>query len=1069
MGHYPMLGLAAVAVILLMTLILPDLALATQHPSFFQFASPISQYTISKNTIAFPTNQSTDSITLSMTDSAIYKYVNTSFNGQNWVQRTLLAGQPSSCTVHPDDTGGTWLTGTCTLSVPVAAANFSFTAPGTSRTRNYITAYSCTENVLDLGLVRFRLGWDCHGTTATPGMWQIWNFTAGLAAVASTCSDGIQNGDETGVDCGGSCSACSQPLTWTGELTTNGGFEWGNLSGWTVSDGGWAIGYYQSFGASHPPQSGTYCAYVATSSLNRYVYQDVDLSAYAAGIDAGTAVANVSGWGISSAGDYPYAVARIRFMLLNSAKSTISTPVDTGYVLNASWWRTGVSEYAIPSGTRYIRVWGNTQDSLGYSMPSGDLDSFSVKVRYGSGSCTDMCSSLGYECGTQTVCGSSVSCGSCGTGYTCNATGKCAVSSCTPSCTCASTTCTGSTCSDGCGGTCSGALAPVCTGRACGASLNGCGSCGTCALGNATSTCNATYQCAVSSCTSGYANCNGRSSDGCEVQLGMNATCANCTNACPVSQTCTNYVCTTQQSGTCGGVTCKTGEYCSNNACLLDVGTHHTYFVATTGNDNWPGTFAQPFATWQKAVTVSYPGDITYIRGGVYTPTAHIGSTGTSGIVIKPAIGIGRSGTAANPIRYFAYPPDYESGNFSILDCRLLGPVWGYNEGVEIEGAEYIHIKGLTVRNVYQVNQPNMDTGYQDAAYGFNSASSANIIFENCVAHDIMGRGFQHWSGAWNTWDADYALQLCIARGGTSCTYQPALFTSDNTSFINCDAYNLYDALSTSPGNAADGFKCGNYFGNTLYFYGCRAWNYSDDGFDPGGAGRKVIDHCWARATRVYDISQVWRAETNGFKTGGIGQDQYGHFPAGYNFVYVTNSIAADCMGSQYDDVGGVGFYFNLETDYYNSTEVNAKYYNNLVYNGRAGFFDAYASSIHGKTVRTCELRNNIAYANTDPSYSQTGIYRPSIYPASNNTWIPRMEADGWPGWYLNPAYNVNNADFVSLDTSQLTMPRKADGSLPDITFGHLAASSDLINKGAYVGLPYSGSAPDLGPFEYTG
>ena len=24
-----------------------------------------------------------------------------------------------------------------------------------------------------------------------------------------TCSDGIKNGDETGVDCGGSCSACS--------------------------------------------------------------------------------------------------------------------------------------------------------------------------------------------------------------------------------------------------------------------------------------------------------------------------------------------------------------------------------------------------------------------------------------------------------------------------------------------------------------------------------------------------------------------------------------------------------------------------------------------------------------------------------------------------------------------------------------------------------------------------------------------------------------------------------------------------------------------------------------------
>ncbi len=49
---------------------------------------------------------------------------------------------------------------------------------------------------------------------------------------------------------------------------------------------------------------------------------------------------------------------------------------------------------------------------------------------------------------------------------------------------------------------------------------------------------------------------------------------------------------------------------------------------------------------------------------------------------------------------------------------------------------------------------------------------------------------------------------------------------------------------------------------------------------------------------------------------------------------------------------------------------------------------------------------------------------------------------------------------------SQLIRPRKPDFSLPDITFGHLVQGSDLIDKGVNVGLPYSGSAPDLGPFE---
>jgi hypothetical protein len=59
--------------------------------------------------------------------------------------------------------------------------------------------------------------------------------------------------------------------------------------------------------------------------------------------------------------------------------------------------------------------------------------------------------------------------------------------------------------------------------------------------------------------------------------------------------------------------------------------------------------------------------------------------------------------------------------------------------------------------------------------------------------------------------------------------------------------------------------------------------------------------------------------------------------------------------------------------------------------------------------------------------------------------------------------------------------PRKADYSLPDITFGHLAQGSDLIDggmiipgyhcstAGAHPGQNcrvWYGAAPDLGPFE---
>ena len=35
-------------------------------------------------------------------------------------------------------------------------------------------------------------------------------------------------------------------------------------------------------------------------------------------------------------------------------------------------------------------------------------------------------------------------------------------------------------------------------------------------------------------------------------------------------------------------------------------------------NDNNPGTFDQPWRTWQKAFSEAQPGDTVYFRGGVY-------------------------------------------------------------------------------------------------------------------------------------------------------------------------------------------------------------------------------------------------------------------------------------------------------------------------------------------------------------------------------------------------------------------------------------------------------------------
>ena len=87
----------------------------------------------------------------------------------------------------------------------------------------------------------------------------------------------------------------------------------------------------------------------------------------------------------------------------------------------------------------------------------------------------------------------------------------------------------------------------------------------------------------------------------------------------------------------------------------------------------------------------------------------------------------------------------------------------------------------------------------------------------------------------------------------------------------------------------------------------------------------------------------------------------------------------------------------------------------------------------------------------------------------------PAGENNSW-----NLEINLTDDDFVSLEDPSMTVtgqdlsklpgmlgPRNADGSLPDVDFLKLKANSQMIDKGENVGLPFVGSAPDLGVFEY--
>lgn len=452
-----------------------------------------------------------------------------------------------------------------------------------------------------------------------------------------------------------------------------------------------------------------------------------------------------------------------------------------------------------------------------------------------------------------------------------------------------------------------------------------------------------------------------------------------------------------------------------------------TYFVATAaegGSNSNPGTISQPFLTWQYAISqMTNAGDTVFVRGGIYYLTG-----ADPWIEINPPNNNGVNGTAVERSFFGAYQPDFDAGDYPILDCGGAWSITSTNySALGLDFANYWHIKGITVRNMWQGG----DAGRRPQ--GIGGTNSANIIFENCIAHDITARGFYFESGAWNAWDGANAPQA-----------------SDTTMWINCDAYNICDSANNSSGDA---WKCGNYYRGVFIWEGCRAWNYADDGFDPSGAGKRIFRNCWAMSTSKY--SGLGGIEGNGFKTAAVGAEQMGHYPLGYVFVEISNCLAAYCMG--------YGFYNNLEL----GDDNYAHYYNNTSYKNEGGFFDLPLGE--SVTWRGIVHRNNLAYDNINETYEQVGIYNPSVYTESNNTWVATQEtgAGSWPGWEYNTGFTVTDADFVSLDSSQIRGPRKSDWSLPDITFMRLAEGSDLIDGGVDVGLPYAGDAPDLGYAEY--
>ena len=300
-------------------------------------------------------------------------------------------------------------------------------------------------------------------------------------------------------------------------------------------------------------------------------------------------------------------------------------------------------------------------------------------------------------------------------------------------------------------------------------------------------------------------------------------------------------------------------------------------------------------------------------------------------------------------------------------------------------------------------------TGVKSQSECFRVVNGNRNRFEQLAMHDGMGIGWYLTDGSSNL-------------------------------VLNCDAYNNRGLDSFSHGNI-DGFGChpSHTTGTGNVLRGCRAWFNSDDGYDLINAKAAVVfENCWAFYNGYFTNFASSGGDANGFKSGGYGVNG-STTPPNPAPRHVTRFCLAVRNRAS-------GFYANHHTG-------GLDWFNNTAYRNGANF------------NMLCNL-NAQSGTNDVPGFDHVMKnnlgYKSSTEISNLNTNACDVDFN-----YFTLPTTVATNDFMSLDESLLTAPRRSNGDLPYIALLQLVSSSDLVNAGTNAGFTFADPAPDLGAFEY--
>jgi hypothetical protein len=442
------------------------------------------------------------------------------------------------------------------------------------------------------------------------------------------------------------------------------------------------------------------------------------------------------------------------------------------------------------------------------------------------------------------------------------------------------------------------------------------------------------------------------------------------------------------------------------------------------GNDTTAdGSKERPFFDIQKAIAIAQPGDRIWMMAGTYVYDKRIDINDTNG---EPDKMIELYGYQGQAVLDFSGQPYHAHSSNPYQGIRLTSSYWHFRN-IDITNASD---NGLLIER----NKP---TG----------GSSTDIVNRTQDGHDNI-------------------IELCnFYRNGDTGLQMKNL--AANNMVINCDSY-----LNCDEGEGdADGFAPKLSVGDNNYFYGCRAWANSDDGWDvfykkEGGFGDNmtvIIENCISYKNGFLDLNTIAPdGNGNGYK---CGSNQ------GAMNVYMNRCLAVYNKAKGFDQNHNAGDIILNNCTGITNTSVLARS-SDKTYSYR--IYETIASGHEVRLTNCIAINDN---SRTDkPNTASDGH-------GKNSQW-GRFEVDeSLSGLSTVTCEFMSAFPELFVDVSnheELIGSRDEYGNIPETSFAHLTEGCSFIDSGTIVepttyrgievnGIEYVGAAPDLGAYEYDG